>query len=247
VTLLLSVAFLVACVAGIVAVWKVKQPVTDRASQLFTRADRILGTTVTSMKGVQEVMSQAQKSLANIQTTSGNLAGKPVDNNPLVKTLVRQTVTDLFPKVGDVRQTLSSVQELAVVANTVLDNLNEVPLVSVSRLDADRLEQASSQLTALASNSQQLSALLSDTNEGTNKAQEVSDKASAIAQVLTDLQSLMNEYMPLVEKVQADVSEARARLVGWIEWGSIIITAVLAWLALSQLSMLCHGWGLFKR
>jgi hypothetical protein len=246
-SVLLSVAFFVACVGGIVGAWMAKKPLTEGATRLFTRAEDVLGEIATNLRAAQEVLARAQASLGSVQRTSADVVADPKKNSPLVKVIVRQVATDIDPKVGDVRQKLGAVVDTATVVNTILDNLNEIPLVSVSRLDADRLQATSGQLTVLAEKAEQLRALLPETNNPDATAAAVQSRASDIQEVLSGLQAVAAEYEPRVVGLRDRVAEDKSRVAGWIHWGTIILTLVLGWLALSQVSMLCHGWGWLRK
>jgi hypothetical protein len=243
VSVLLSLVFFVACAAGIAGAWVVKKPLTERATRLFTRTEAILNETAENLQGARNVLKQAQQSLGTVQANSLKLGDDPKQNSPIVQSIVQQVASNLAPKVGDVRQTLGSVTEAAVVANTVLDNLNEIPLVSVSHLDTDQLQATSDQLTTLAAKAQQLSALLPEKNAKDASAAAVNGPAASMEDILRTLQSVADEYEPRVVELKDRVGEVRSHLVRWIDWGTIGLTLVLGWLALSQVSMLCHGWG----
>src|SRR5262249_28169915 len=150
--------------------------------------------------GAQEVIGEAKASLREVGRNSRQLGPDPKQNNPLVQLIVRQAATDLSPKVGNVRQALGSVTEAAVVIDSVLDNLNEIPLVSVSHLDTERLQATSGQLAALADRTQELSAMLPETNDASASA--VKDRASQIDGILIELQTVAAEYEPRVVQIQ---------------------------------------------
>jgi hypothetical protein len=61
------------------------------------------------------------------------------------------------------------------------------------------------------------------------------------------MEGLIDEYEPWLKEVHQRTDELRSRTLFWITPGSIIISAVCFWIALSQLILLAHAWSWLKR
>src|SRR5262249_46168069 len=150
------------CVAGIIAGWVYQKPLTERTTTVFGRVERPLDVAIRSLRQVNTSLDRARANLKTIQETHGPAAPPPTETNFFRRMAVPAAAKELSPQIGNVRQTLNTVAEAAVVLNSVLDDVNDLPGGSLPSLDQKKLVEIRDRLSGIDSSAQELDAMLSD-------------------------------------------------------------------------------------
>jgi methyl-accepting chemotaxis protein len=230
---LLSLAGLGLCVAGIVGAWWVKQPLLAKATRAFESADRALAVTDDTLDLLQVGLEKTREDLKTIRTKSAAMAKD--DRPDLEQRMISRVVAQqLGPKVQQVRKAANIATEASIVINSLLEAINQLPQTAIGPLDTDRLGQVRKTLSGVTQTSQQLSDLIEQTSPGGN-TQDVTNMTRQISDVLDDIETRVVELHERVTKVQSDVTALQPRVFDWIHKGPIVVSGVLGWLALSQI------------
>jgi hypothetical protein len=149
----------------------------------------------------------------------------------------RVLAQNLTARFGNAQESVEAVTMAAVVANSLLESLEEIPMAEFGRLDKDQLAQASQHLQELVVGSQKLNAALAGKGEAADARQVSADMEESLSQVIDRLEGLK----ALAAAYKARVAELSSSVSFWIHWGPLLVTGVLVWVALGQLSLILHG------
>jgi hypothetical protein len=114
-----------------------------------------------------------------------------------------------------------------------------VPFLAAKGLDTDRLTAMNTRLAEVGPAAWELGRLLGAPKVDADAA---GAQVSRIDQVVQTLEGLIAEYEPRLKEVRERTDELRSRSLWWITPGALLLSAVLFWIALSQLSLMAHAW-----
>jgi hypothetical protein len=241
-TLLLAVAGLLLFLAGAVGVWIVKEPATERATHVFERIETALSAADKGLNHVKTSLANASERLDTVRKDQRKLAQQPQWGGVLGRMLA-QTVA---PQLSNAHETLHTVAEAAVVVNSILEDVGNFPFLSVSGLDVSSLSEINKRLSDVGPRAWELSRLLGGSGPEPN-AETASNQLSRIDQALKSMQGLIAAYEPQLRQVRQRTEELKSRTLAWITPGAVLVSLVCLWLALSQVSLLCHAWSWWRR
>jgi hypothetical protein len=240
--LLSAIGLLVSLTAG-VGVWTVKERVTARANRIFERVDSGLDLADQSLDQVKASLARAAERLESVKEEQRRLAQDPPRANAVRRLMARTVQQQIAPELGDAHDKIRTIAEAAVVANSVLEDVGSVPALATSGLDVDRLEEINRRLSQVESSAWGLTRLLGEPEADADAGVEL----SRIEQVLQTLQGLIADYASRVKEFRHRTDELKSKTLAWINIATIVISVVSFWIALSQLSLLCHAWTWFWR
>jgi hypothetical protein len=243
IALVLAAVILLLSLAGGVGVWFVKGPLTDRATALFARIDTSLDLGVRGLDQAKASLARAAERLDAAQQEQQKLAGEPRKASPTRRLLARTVEQRVAPQLGDAQVKVQGFAEVAVVVNSVLEDLGNVPPLSIPGLDAARLKDINSRLSDATSSAWELSRLLGD-SEADADAERV--QFSRIESALKVLQGWLADYGPRVALVRQGAEGLKARTLTWIGPATVVVSLVCLWIALSQVSLLSRAWSWWK-
>jgi hypothetical protein len=143
---LLALAVLLLSVVAGVSVWIVKEPVRSRAHWVFGRIDAALDVAEQGLDHAETSLTRATERLETVKQEQRKLAQEPRRNSTVGRLLARTIQQQVAPELSDAHETLHAVAEAAVVVNSVLEDFGNFPLLSVTGLNIDGLEQMNSRL-----------------------------------------------------------------------------------------------------
>jgi hypothetical protein len=150
---------------------------------------------------------------------------------------VRTVQRGIAPDLGNAQEKLHSIAEAAVVVNSVLEDLGNIPLISVAGLDLDSLTQMNDQIARAGPAAWELSRLLGEVDpDGDVAAQQ-----SRIERSLQMMRGLLAEFQPRLTDVRRRTEELKLKTLSWITPAAILISALCFWIALSQVSLMFHA------
>ena len=242
-TLLLSAVGLLLSLAGGVGVWVVKGPATAKATRVFERIDGALGVADQSLEQVKTSLARAADRLDGVREKQGKLAQGPRTSNPLRRLLARTVQQQIAPEVGTAHEKLHTVAEAAVVVNSVLEDVGNIPSLSVPGLDLGRLTEINSRLAEVGPAAWELSRLL---GEPEANASDAGTQLSRVDQTLKTMQGLIADYELQLTQVRQRTEALRSRVLPWITPAAVLVSLACFWVALSQVSLLSHAWSWWK-
>jgi len=234
-TFLLSVVALLLSLAGGVGVWMVQGTVRAKATKVFDRIEAKLDIADESLDHVQTSLATAAKRLDELQERRRTLAQEPQRADPLRRFLVQTVQQGLGPEFDKAHEQLHTVVEAAAVVNSVLEDVGNFPLFAVAGLDVSDLTEVNNGLTTVESSAWELSQFL---GEPTTKPD---DRVSLIEQAVKRMQGLIAGYKPQVAQVRERTEALKSRTLPWIMPAAVLISLVCFWIALSQISLMCHA------
>ena len=158
--------------------------------------------------------------------------------------MARTVQQRIAPEIGNAQETIHTVAEAAVVVNSVLEDLGNFPFLSTSGLDSAQLTEITGTLSQMESSAWELTRLL---GEPGLDSESTDIQLSRIDQTLKTMQRLVAEYEPQFRQVRERTESLKANILRWITPSSVLISLVLFWIALSQISVLVHAWSWFRQ
>jgi hypothetical protein len=229
--------------AGGVGVWLVKGPATAKATRVFGRIEAALDVAEQNLDQVKASLARAAERLDSAREEQRKLVQQPQPNSALRRMLARTVQQRIAPQLGDAHEKLHTVAEAAVVVNSVLEDVGNFPFLSVAGLDIDGLSEMNGRLADVGPAAWELSRLLGE--PAPDSAAE-SAQLSRIERALTTLQGWIAEFEPRLTEVRQRTEGLKSKTLPWITPAAVLISAVCFWIALSQVSLACHGWSWWK-
>ena len=239
ITILFGVAALLLSVTVGIGVWVVKGPVTAKANHVVGRVEAALDVADKGLAHVKTSLNNAAERLDDAKKQQTKLAQEP-QRNTLRRTIARTALQSIAPEIGDAHEKLHTVAEAAVVVNSVLQDVGNLPFLSFSGLDHEGMAAMNSQLARVGPAAWDMSRLF-----GTPGPEPDSDAATAelsrIERALETMQGLIAAYHPRLAGVRQRTEELKSRTLSWITLTAFLVSFVCFWIALSQVSLLCHA------
>jgi hypothetical protein len=242
---LLSTAALVFGIAAGIGVWIVKEPVTARATHIFERIEAALDIADKGLDHVKTSLANATARLDRVKQEQRKLAQEQGRNSTLGRLLARTVQQTIAPDLGNANEKLHTVAEAAAGVNSVLEDLGNFPLLAVSGLDLGRLQEINSRLAEVAPAAWELSRLLGDSGTGSDP-DAAGTQLSRVEQALKTMQGWITAYEPRFMQVRQQVEGLKAMTLPWITPATVVVSLVCLWIALSQVSVLCHAWSWWR-
>jgi hypothetical protein len=156
--------------------------------------------------------------------------------------MARTVQQRIAPEIGNAHEKLHAVAEAAVVVNSVLEDIGNFPFLSAVGLEVGDLSQINSTLSQVESSAWELGRLFAENERGSDSVTPM----SRIEQGLTTLQATLATYELKVAEVRQRTLELQSRTMTWITPATIIISLACFWIAVSQVSVLCHARALWN-
>jgi septal ring factor EnvC (AmiA/AmiB activator) len=237
-TMLLGVAGLLLSVTGGVGIWIVKEKATSKATKIFGRIEAALDLADKGLDHVEASLDKAEERLGSVKEEQKKLAQDPKKNGQRGRDMARAVQQKIAPDLDGARETFLTVAEAAVVVNSILEDARSLPFFSVSGLEGDGLKVISSRLSQVESTAWNLTRLLGEPEPDPDAA---GDQLSQIEVALTTARRSIADYKTRVTQVRDRAEELKSRTLFWINLITVVVSLVCFWIALSQVSLLCHA------
>jgi DNA repair ATPase RecN len=116
---------------------------------------------------------------------------------------------------------------------------------------ARQLQDASENLVEVLSNLKEIRQRLADIRDDVRSTRRIAVMIVArFAQVekrMANLCERIERYHARVVELKEEIAVVRGNLHWWTMLGAVLAASLLAWLAVSQIGMVLHGWSLVKR
>ena len=244
-TFLLGMVGLLLSLAAGVGVWIVKGPATTKATRIFERIEAALDIADQGLDHVKTSLSTATTRLENARAEQRELARQPDSNNALRRMLARTVQQTIAPQFNNqVHNKLHTIAEAAVVVNSMLEDMGNFPFLTVTGLEVGDLTHINNRLTEVESSAWELSRLLGEPEPNYNDA---GNRLSQVETALKAMRGLIAEYEPQVTQVRERTEALKARTLPWITPAAVLVSVGCLWIALSQVSLLCHACSWWKQ
>lgn len=242
-SIVLSVVFIAACLAGIFLSWSINTPITNAVTGVLTGFERVLTAVDNSLERVNSQLSEAQ---TNIDTIEENVeaAGEILSETSIVYEILDRTVGDeLFPRITSASDTIMTVRDSVISFNEILESLDEIPFVDVPTL-TEELDTAAERMTAAQSDVEAFrdelhavkeEAISQPVAEITERTTLISNELEATQQNLSDTQENINEELETTSSI-------KDRIPGLIDLSSAVLSFIFLWFALGQACLIVLAW-----
>jgi len=237
---------LVLCIGGIFGCWWVRSEATRRADRTLGRVEDLLADVRDNLGQAGDRMRQTQHELDSIRERETDMAGRPATERNARRSLSRKAMLAVNPQLGDARGKLAQATEVGLVLRGVLDALAEMPLVERAGVAPERLRESSTQLSELTQKAEKLAGSLAG-SPAEPPDSTVADETSRLVEGVGRLVAALDDEATRAYRAREATADQRTQIGRWITLAAAILTAVLIWIGLGQLSLLAHGWKLARR
>jgi hypothetical protein len=239
-TILLCVAGLLLGLAGGVGVWIVKGPTTDRVTHLIERVEAALNVADTGLDHAKSSLARAAERLDGVKEEQQKLSREPRTNSAMRGLMARTVRQRIAPEIGDAHETLHTVAEAAVVVNSVLEDIGNLPFLSTTNLDVGRISEINGRLSEVGPAAWELSRLLGEPGSDSDP-EAVNSQLSRIEQALKMMQGMVADYAGRIADARQQTAVLKDRILFWITPVSVLLSFICFWIALSQVSLMAHA------
>jgi hypothetical protein len=236
--LLLGIVGFVACGALIVCCWWFLSSLSQRTSQTLERVETILDTTSESFEQIRASLQKADRELQNIREAEKTPTESKAPQPQLGKAASRRLASKLTSSLGDTQHSVRIAVDTAVVVNSLLDGMDEVPLLRLSKLDTEQLHEVSDRVSTLTRRAQRLQAML----ETSSKSGAIDEETSRLRDLLAQGTGALLKVAERIDVAKGRVAELRSRIHAWLRATAVGLTLLLLWIGMGQWSLLAHGW-----
>ena len=243
----LSSVLLVASLVGIGAAWYYNEPLTK---ETVTRLDNVEHEMALAQTALQDAQAELERALRFVDSAEEALKG--FSEQTAVAKGFLDTVTDVLdetikPGLEKSREQIDLAQKTLDDLRASIEALNRIPFVNLEVPDdgmldsfvkiTDSLESEVARVEGVAG---QASTFLNDTSYLMGgDLQETRDN-------INNLQVVVDEYVDKIGTWRDQIADLKAKLPGWIDRASLILTAFLLWFGFSQFGLLLHGLTMLK-
>jgi hypothetical protein len=237
--LLVSTSVLLLSLVGGIGIWVIRDPIVVRATQIFGRVEAALDVVDEGLEGARKSLGRAMERLESARQEQRNLSQQPQPKNGKRKALALAVKRGLAQQVEDSRRKLSTVAEASVVVNSVLQDVGNLPFLSASGLDHERLTELNRSLAKVGPAAWELSEALGDPDSDANAAGE---QFSHIDKTMQTIRGSLDEYQPKVQQVRERTKRLKDGTQSWMTTAAVLISGLCFWIALSQACLLRRVW-----
>jgi hypothetical protein len=246
VVMVLSGLLLLGLLAGIVGVWIVRSDLIQSGNDLALLTDNSLQR---AENGVIVLRAQADQSQAAVNTALGSVeaVGNKVEQTSLVLVAAEQLLDkDLTPGVQRMHERASELRDTIAFIDSTLNVVLRLPFNRDNRrlllADAviDRLKVVDQRV-------REISQAVSNTkSQATNTAENAVTVALQRADTaLGDLNNGLDSLQGRLNDERAQIPALHAQFNQIVSWTAIGLTVGFLWMALAQLALFVHAYGLF--
>jgi len=244
VLIVLSILILILSLSGIIALWVYKEPMTREALDRLTEIDSELGLGEAALGSSR---LELERALSILDSTEAALNQFTQNDPQAFFEDVQTTLEDeLLPELETARERLINARDTLENVRVVVFGLNIVPFIQVNIPDktltdlidsADSLELKIGDIGGLA---KQASILLEDASALFGG--DLAGTRASIEGFLTEV----NLYEQKISGWREQVAEVKEALPVWVDRVSLLLTIVLLWFGLSQVSLFLHGHAILR-
>jgi len=227
------------CIAGIVTCWVVRPSLIRNLSRSCESVDKILADVADGLERTRASLEKAKQGLAALPQAANQPGSERLHERLL---LLRTLMPQLSPQIQDARRKLDVAADTAVVARSLLEGFEGMPLLQTTPLDTDRLRDTATQVKNLQESAEKLRAALGQSADDRWADAETARFEEQVSSAISKLDELLGH----VEAIRQQLREVSARLAGWLTLTAAIVTGLLVWIAVGQLSLIIHGRALWK-
>jgi methyl-accepting chemotaxis protein len=245
--LILSVIFFIVSISGLIATWAYNQPLTERALTFIDTTWQDLEGAAVAIEISRAELISAQAQLDLLQAILETLGINAQEDLNRLADIVGRVEDTLTPVLDRVSGAISTLRESLLSIKETLERLNDLPLVNIQIPGIEGIEQGAESLQNLQDQIEEGSGKIEQLSQTTQDT--VDSLTTGFAELEASMSSLLeilDEYALKIEDTQAQLLYLEDNMPSWIDWVSVLITVILAWLGFSQVGLFVLGWSYYK-
>ncbi len=207
--LLLAVTGTLCCFAGIVGTWLLRQEVAERVQRVAGRLDGTLQRVSAANQNVRLAVDKARADVAEVGKESADL-GSGTKSRVAARTIRTLIQQQAGPNIDELGGRLATLSDSAVVVSSLLEAVQEVPLVRASRIDLEQLKQRAEEAQRLSSILRRLEVVVEGGDRESSK-QEVGAVTSKVDVALQKCQTAVDAWQSDLDAVGDELARGRCR------------------------------------
>ena len=241
---------------ALVFVARLMSNVQAAADQRLAQLDRALAATGDGLVVARDSLGRAKATMRSLHTTIEDASQAITDTLPALDRVGVLVGEDLPTTITSTRSALTSAQETARVADSLLGTISRFQLIGAELYNPDvplnvAIGQVAASLNGLP---ESLASVQGDLRQTTGNLGRVNAQIGSVAGDMDDIgasmtnaESVIAKYQDIVGELRGQVAEARRELPGWLSGIRLGISLVLLWLGIAQIGLLTQGWELVQR
>jgi predicted PurR-regulated permease PerM len=241
--MIISLIFFIGALVGLGGTWIIRAKLLNIVDNTTTLANEAIVSLVASTDEVNTGITQIQTNITNIDTMLGTIGTKVDENNSTVAAIDGLVNTDLIPPMESLVTTTSAFHDQVVALTSILEVMDQIPPFNAKLEVLDKAKTVAENINLASQGIQDLKNALIDKKTGlTDKTIFILttplDRASSS---ITDTKDILTEVQQPLSDIQAALSTFQSSVTAAATAVSVFLTVVLAWLALSQISLFAQG------
>jgi chromosome segregation ATPase len=241
---LLGVTGSVVCVAAIILTWDASYRYLGQVVETAQKVEELLASANDRVQRMENGVAETRTRIASLETAARAVAARGEQSNPADRAKVEALLEALSSKIERAEDTAETLRSAALLLR------NGADLAATVSRDEEKIELLRSAETALnetVATLEQLRDKLSKARRGDDlqgTAQDVADLAGAALPALAKVAGSIGEVDRFLAQAEKEVATLRGRIEFWKTAGPALVTLILAWVALGQVSLLARGWSM---
>ncbi len=247
---LLGAAGTVACLAGIASAWSIRGRVDDGVVEVSVRVDDVLARVEDRANRVTDTIKNAQTSVRElnerVQQRIAERRDVPLKEAADIDELERQLYARIQLAgewIGFIRSTMDLVEQLLQIVESASlfaqqDTHTMADLIAALRDGKKELQQTSKLGEDVKTS---LTEIRASSNLDEN-AKRITTLSSMIDKSLAKTQRHTESFQGAVAEVRTGIADLATRIRRQTAIVAVLITVILVWIAIAQLSLAVHGW-----
>jgi methyl-accepting chemotaxis protein len=250
--ILTAVAGLVLSTFGVIATWSLKPRVTESLISGVELATNTLETTGTGLDLARDSLKIAISTITALQSTVEATAATFETTTPMLDSIISLSQEDIPNSITAAQSALNSAGKSAEIIDGVLRALT---IFSKDLYNPDvpmhiALQQVSESMDSLPGTFETMENSVTDAKSNLETIQtEISQIASDIEEVSSSLEEfdkVISQYQELVVDLQEKFGKLEENLPTYVNFGAVVITVFLLWMAVAQLGLFTQGLDLLR-
>jgi hypothetical protein len=238
--LFLSAVGIVACPAGIVGIWMVRQTAAEKVNTISARLDVGLQRASVANQNVKHALEKASADVGRVRHESADLGGGDEKPRHATRALQRFLRQEAGPRMNNLGGRLATCSETAVAVSSLLHSFQELPLAQTGRITPDKLEGLTGQVAQLSAALQRLQTVLGDGDMAADE-KEVAAASREVELVLQKCQATVDDWQSDLDAVGEQLPHIKGKALAWLRLVAIGVSVLCVWVGVSQISLFAHA------
>lgn len=245
---------IVISVSGIVFVWSLEPRIAGDLSRSIDLFDRTLSATSALLFAVDGSLQQVGKDVNLASASLGDVAAAMETTSTMTDAMATLIGVDFTRSLLEMQRSLVSVRNSAGLIDQTLRLLSFVPgLGSGYRRDLpleDSVVEVQKSLVALPASLAEVQEALKQTSRNFKTLQyDVDNLALTVGDIqasLSGAQQVVSDYQEIIAEARSSLDQARTRLPLYLKAAAWLVTVLLLWLLIAQISLFMQGWNMLQ-